>query len=143
MLLLGPFVDRTITGEWVSSFNYSGPVIFLILLSCIVAILVNLSAFMCLGRFSPVSYQVMGQMKTIFILTGGFLFFSEELSMKQMLGITFAVVGKGEEFVKFFQIDTLPEVSPYPLVLDNILKKYPNGIGWTCKACKDACCTHC
>lgn len=93
LTLLGPVLDRTITGQWVHEYDFDAVVIILITASCLIAILVNLSSFMCLGRFSAVTFQVMGHIKTVLVLAGGFVFFSEILSGKQFFGISCAVGG--------------------------------------------------
>lgn len=53
---------------------------FFITLSCIVAVGVNASQFICIGRFSAVTFQVLGHMKTILVLVLGFLFFNDSTS---------------------------------------------------------------
>ena len=52
---------------------------FFIVLSCIIAVGTNLSQFICIGRFTAVSFQVLGHMKTILVLTLGFFFFGKEV----------------------------------------------------------------
>uniref|UniRef100_A0A0E0J6V6 Sugar phosphate transporter domain-containing protein n=2 Tax=Oryza nivara TaxID=4536 RepID=A0A0E0J6V6_ORYNI len=70
-----------------------GPFFFLTL-SCVIAIGVNLSQFICIGRFSAVSFQVLGHMKTVLVLSLGFLFFGKEgLNFQVVLGMILAVVG--------------------------------------------------
>jgi hypothetical protein len=94
LLILGPFVDYWLTGKKVYSFNYSPIVIFFIVLSCIIAIGTNLSQFICIGRFTAVSFQVLGHMKTILVLILGFFLFGKEgLNLQVALGMVLAVVG--------------------------------------------------
>ena len=65
-----------------------------IILSCSIAVGTNLSQFICIGRFTAVSFQVLGHMKTILVLIMGFLFFGKEgLNMQVVLGMIIAVVG--------------------------------------------------
>jgi drug/metabolite transporter (DMT)-like permease len=67
---------------------------FFLTLSCVIAIGVNLSQFICIGRFSAVSFQVLGHMKTVLVLSLGFLFFGKEgLNFQVVLGMILAVVG--------------------------------------------------
>lgn len=54
------------------------PVQIFIALSCLVAVGVNLSQFICIGRFTAVSFQVLGHMKTVLVLVLGFTFFGKE-----------------------------------------------------------------
>ncbi|MEW5316716.1 MAG: hypothetical protein WDW38_008068 [Sanguina aurantia] len=57
LLLIGPFIDQRITGTWIGSFEYSLPALQCLALSCTIAVLVNVSQFMCLGKFSTVTFQ--------------------------------------------------------------------------------------
>ena len=67
---------------------------FFLTLSCFIAIGVNLSQFICIGRFSAVSFQVLGHMKTVLVLSLGFLFFGKEgLNLQVVLGMVLAVLG--------------------------------------------------
>lgn len=120
LLLAGPFVDYLLTGQRVDHFSFSSlalvpyestnknsgirmpsltsphrflPQLFLAL-SCFIAIGVNLSQFICIGRFSAVSFQVLGHMKTVLVLSLGFLFFGNEgLSLQVVVGMALAVLG--------------------------------------------------
>lgn len=58
LILIGPLLDRMLFGSWVTHYDYSVPAFVWLFVSCAVAVLVNLSQFMCLGRFSAVSFQV-------------------------------------------------------------------------------------
>ncbi|KAJ3679507.1 hypothetical protein LUZ60_017518 [Juncus effusus] len=94
LLILGPFVDYWLTNKKVYAFEYTPIVIFFIILSCVIAIGTNLSQFICIGRFTAVSFQVLGHMKTILVLILGFIFFGKEgLNLQVVLGMVLAVVG--------------------------------------------------
>ena len=58
VLLFAPFIDRWMANKWVFSYTFSAPSTGFILLSCCIAIFVNISQFMCLGRFSATTFQV-------------------------------------------------------------------------------------
>ena len=65
-----------------------------IVLSCTIAVGTNLSQFICIGRFTAVSFQVLGHMKTILVLILGFIFFGKEgLNLHVVLGMVIAVIG--------------------------------------------------
>ncbi|KAE9466146.1 hypothetical protein C3L33_01944, partial [Rhododendron williamsianum] len=67
---------------------------YFIILSCTIAIGTNLSQFICIGRFSALTFQVLGHMKTILILTLGFIFFGKEgLNLHVVLGMVIAILG--------------------------------------------------
>lgn len=66
----------------------------LIIISCTIAVGTNLSQFICIGRFTAVSFQVLGHMKTILVLTLGFVFFGKEgLNLQVILGMLIAIAG--------------------------------------------------
>lgn len=94
LLVLGPPLDYFVTkGSWVTEYQWTGTAMFWMLLSCSVAILVNISQFMVLGRFTAVTYQVLGHSKTILVLLGGWLVFREIITPKQAGGMAMAVAG--------------------------------------------------
>ncbi|CAM8942731.1 unnamed protein product [Rhodiola kirilowii] len=94
LLLLGPFVDYLLTNQRVDAYDYSMTSVLFIALSCTIAIGTNLSQFICIGRFTAVSFQVLGHMKTIFVLIMGFFFFGKEgLSLQVVLGMSIAILG--------------------------------------------------
>lgn len=65
-----------------------------IALSCTIAVGTNLSQFICIGRFTAVSFQVIGHMKTILVLIMGFIFFGKEgLNIQVFVGMIIAVIG--------------------------------------------------
>jgi drug/metabolite transporter (DMT)-like permease len=65
-----------------------------LILSCTIAVGTNLSQFICIGRFTAVSFQVLGHMKTILVLIMGFFFFGREgLNLHVVIGMIIAVVG--------------------------------------------------
>ncbi|RVW61549.1 UDP-rhamnose/UDP-galactose transporter 5 [Vitis vinifera] len=122
LLLLGPFLDYWLTNKELTCTNitqhpwvmYSipenlplrpdlsgkgmgrvcGRFQIFIILSCTIAVGTNLSQFICIGRFTAVSFQVLGHMKTILVLIMGFFFFGKEgLNLQVVLGMIIAVVG--------------------------------------------------
>ena len=93
LLVSGPFLDHMFTGRWVHEYMGEMSVNLTILATCALALAVNVSQFLCLGRFSAVAYQVMGHSKTITVLIGGALFFHEIITSKSALGMLLAVVG--------------------------------------------------
>ncbi|KAL7089877.1 hypothetical protein ACP275_12G004200 [Erythranthe tilingii] len=94
LLILGPFMDYWLTEKRVDAFNYTFTSVMLITLSCAIAIGTNLSQFICIGRFTAVSFQVLGHMKTILVLTLGFVFFAKDgLNVNVIVGMIFAVAG--------------------------------------------------
>lgn len=64
-----------------------------ILLSCSLAVFCNISQYICIGRFSATSFQVIGHMKTVCVLLLGWILFDSALTIKNILGMLLAVVG--------------------------------------------------
>lgn len=93
LLVLGPFCDFYLTGNLLLDYKYSSGAIFFILLSCSLAVFCNVSQYLCIGRFSAVSFQVLGHMKTVCVLTLGWLLFDSALTLKNILGMLVAIAG--------------------------------------------------
>ncbi|KAF5741004.1 Nucleotide-sugar transporter family protein [Tripterygium wilfordii] len=93
LLVLGPFVDYYLSGKFITTYKMSSGAIFFVLLSCCLAVFCNMSQYLCIGRFSAVSFQVLGHMKTVCVLTLGWLLFDSELTFKNIMGMILAVVG--------------------------------------------------
>lgn len=93
LLLFGPFIDYFLNGKLISHYKMSAGAVMFILLSCSLAVFCNVSQYLCIGRFSAVSFQVLGHMKTVCVLTLGWLLFDSELTLKNIMGMTLAVVG--------------------------------------------------
>ncbi|XP_047341007.1 UDP-rhamnose/UDP-galactose transporter 6-like [Impatiens glandulifera] len=94
LLIIGPFLDYWLTNKRVDAFEYNISSVVLIVLSCSIAVGTNLSQFICIGRFTAVSFQVLGHMKTIIVLILGFLLFGKEgLTVQVVFGMVIAVVG--------------------------------------------------
>jgi solute carrier family 35 protein E3 len=60
LLGIGPFIDMALTGSMITSYHFTLPGGICLLMSCAISVLVNISQFMCLGRFSAVTFQVRG-----------------------------------------------------------------------------------
>lgn len=122
LLVFGPFIDYYLSGKLLSNYRFSSSafvsisytsltnpftvidaylllnqllqfVQLFILLSCSLAVFCNVSQYLCIGRFSAVTFQVLGHMKTVCILTLGWLLFDSQLTVKNILGMTVAVLG--------------------------------------------------
>eukprot|EP00897_Mesotaenium_endlicherianum_P008052 jgi/Mesen1/7275/ME000373S06349 len=104
LLLLGPAVDYWLSGRRIDAYEYSVPSVVsspgrrplpkppnptslclvpsrsgvCIGVSCAIAVGTNLSQFVCIGRFTAVTFQVLGHMKTLLVLLLGFSLFGKE-----------------------------------------------------------------
>ncbi|KAK6116825.1 hypothetical protein DH2020_049455 [Rehmannia glutinosa] len=93
LLVLGPIIDYYLSGKLIFDYNFGSGVILFIILSCSLAVFCNVSQYLCIGRFSAVSFQVLGHMKTVCVLTLGWLLFDSALTFKNIMGMVVAVVG--------------------------------------------------
>ncbi|KDP36706.1 hypothetical protein JCGZ_07997 [Jatropha curcas] len=93
LLVLGPFVDYFLNGKFITTYKMSTGAILFIILSCSLAVFCNVSQYLCIGRFSAVSFQVLGHMKTVCVLTLGWLLFDSELTFKNIMGMVIAIAG--------------------------------------------------
>ncbi|KAJ3680223.1 hypothetical protein LUZ60_016501 [Juncus effusus] len=142
----GPFVDQLLTNQNVFSHAYTLPVVGFIVLSCLIAVSVNFSTFLVIGTTSPVTYQVLGHLKTCLVLSFGYTLLHDPFTARNILGILIAIFGMG--LYSFFSVregkkksveDSLPvsqmgdkEVEPL-LVKDGDDMKKANGVNYGTK----------
>ncbi|XP_039146710.1 UDP-rhamnose/UDP-galactose transporter 2-like [Dioscorea cayenensis subsp. rotundata] len=93
LLIFGPFVDYYLNKSSLLNYHFTGGASLFILLSCSLAVFCNLSQYLCIGRFSATSFQVLGHMKTVCVLILGWILFDSALTGKNILGMLLAVVG--------------------------------------------------
>uniref|UniRef100_A0A7C8YWQ1 Sugar phosphate transporter domain-containing protein n=1 Tax=Opuntia streptacantha TaxID=393608 RepID=A0A7C8YWQ1_OPUST len=93
LIVLGPFIDLYLNGKFIMNYKMSTGALLFILLSCSLAVFCNVSQYLCIGRFSAVSFQVLGHMKTVCVLTLGWLLFDSEMTLKNIMGMALAVMG--------------------------------------------------
>lgn len=66
---------------------------FAIIVSSVLAFLVNLSIFLVIGRTSPVTYNVLGHFKLTIILSLGFIAFGSPIDIRNITGILVTLSG--------------------------------------------------
>lgn len=93
LFVIGPFLDGLLTNLNVFAFKYSPQVLVFIVLSCLISVSVNFSTFLVIGKTSPVTYQVLGHLKTCLVLAFGYVLLHDPFSWRNILGILVAVVG--------------------------------------------------
>ncbi|KAH9668305.1 UDP-xylose transporter 3 [Citrus sinensis] len=76
-----------------SFFNPTAVSVFFIVLSCLISVSVNFSTFLVIGKTSPVTYQVLGHLKTCLVLAFGYVLLHDPFSWRNILGILIAVIG--------------------------------------------------
>uniref|UniRef100_A0A7N0UPJ3 Sugar phosphate transporter domain-containing protein n=1 Tax=Kalanchoe fedtschenkoi TaxID=63787 RepID=A0A7N0UPJ3_KALFE len=93
LLVTGPFLDKLLTGHNVFAFNYTQQVLAFIILSCLISVSVNFSTFLVIGKTSPVTYQVLGHLKTCLVLAFGYVLLHDPFNWRNILGIFVALIG--------------------------------------------------
>lgn len=58
LLCCGPWIDHIVSGNWVGNYIPTPEALLWLMASCLMALGVNVSQFMCLGRFSAVTFLV-------------------------------------------------------------------------------------
>lgn len=90
MLVMCPMFDNVTE---LINYQYTPEVIFHIVLSCVFALGVNITNYMVLGKTSPLTYQVLGHLKTVLILVLGVLMFNKQVNYQNVLGVVVAMIG--------------------------------------------------
>ncbi|CAL9047366.1 unnamed protein product, partial [Musa banksii] len=93
LFVSGPFLDGLLTNQNVFAFNYTPQVLVFIVFSCLISVSVNFSTFLVIGKTSPVTYQVLGHLKTCLVLTFGYVLLHDPFSWRNIFGILVAIVG--------------------------------------------------
>ncbi|XP_038982386.1 UDP-xylose transporter 1-like isoform X1 [Phoenix dactylifera] len=93
LFLTGPFVDQLLTKRSVFAYSYSLVVLGFIILSCLIAVSVNFSTFLVIGTTSPVTYQVLGHLKTCLVLSFGYILLHDPFTVRNIIGILIAIFG--------------------------------------------------
>lgn len=93
LFVSGPFVDQCLTKQNVFAYKYSNIVLVFIILSCLISVLVNFSTFLVIGKTSPVTYQVLGHLKTCLVLAFGYTLLHDPFTGRNILGIMIAILG--------------------------------------------------
>jgi drug/metabolite transporter (DMT)-like permease len=85
------FIARAV--QSLATFEVTFEVCAWILLTCVLALGVNVTNYLVIARTSPVTYQVVGHLKTCLILMLGFVVFKYPIVYRNLCGILVAVVG--------------------------------------------------
>jgi solute carrier family 35 protein E3 len=94
VFILSPFLDGMVSGKnQLKDVDWSNGLMMTFFLSCCLAFCVNLSIFLVVGKTSPISYNVLGHMKLLVILTGSVIIFGEKISTKRFFGMLMAFGG--------------------------------------------------
>ncbi|XP_062222705.1 UDP-xylose transporter 1-like [Phragmites australis] len=142
----GPIVDQFLTGRSVFAHKYTLPVLGFIILSCLIAVSVNFSTFLVIGTTSPVTYQVLGHLKTCLVLSFGYTLLHDPFTMRNVMGILVAIFGmalysyfsvregKKKSAGDALPVSQVPDKDTEPLVAtkDTSDAKKANGVSHDC-----------
>ncbi|PIA37346.1 hypothetical protein AQUCO_03000146v1 [Aquilegia coerulea] len=95
LFVSGPVVDQCLTKQNVFAHKYTPVVLAFIILSCLISVSVNFSTFLVIGKTSPVTYQVLGHLKTCLVLGFGYTLLHDPFTERNILGILVAIFGMG------------------------------------------------
>jgi solute carrier family 35 protein E3 len=79
-------------GNWYRDNGTMAALLTIFISSCL-GLLVSMSTFLLIGATSPLTYNIVGHVKTVAILTMGVVFFGDSMSGKKFTGICLALVG--------------------------------------------------
>jgi len=89
----GPEATSVIPKPNLYYFGYTVASGVTILTTCVFAVAVNLTNYLVIGKTSPITYQVVGHLKTCMVLILGFVVFQYPIIWRNVAGILLAVAG--------------------------------------------------
>ena len=95
LITLGMLLLSFVFDDWggLLEYEWNIPQLRDVLISCGLALGVNISNYLVLGKTSPLTYQVIGHLKTISILLLGALLFNKPTSPQSVVGVAIAMGG--------------------------------------------------
>jgi len=90
---IAPIVDYVLTDGWVQDVEYDTQLVGMVLLSAIVALLLNLACFVIIGHKGPIAFQVVGYLKTVLVFLGGHWLFEEYYELRKICGVVVTIGG--------------------------------------------------
>jgi solute carrier family 35, member E3 len=81
------------SGKSIFQFELTQRTVYSILLTGILALCVNISIFLLIGKTSAVTYNVAGNGKTAFLLSLDFLYFGRPFLLSNVIGLTTTLTG--------------------------------------------------
>lgn len=81
------------TPDTILGYHYTFSSVFCIMLSCLLGLAVNLSTFLVIGATSSLTYNIVGHVKTVLILAGGYAFFGDTMTIEKFGGVCVAMCG--------------------------------------------------
>ena len=85
--------DKSPDAHTLRGYTYTRSSVTAIAISSVLGLLVSLSTFLVIGATSSLTYNIVGHLKTVTILTGGCLIFGDTMSASKLSGVALAMVG--------------------------------------------------
>lgn len=79
--------------DTVLGYQLTPPAAFWIVISSVLGLVVTLSTFLFIGATSSLTYNVVGHLKTVMIVSGGVFLFGDSMTAKKLLGLLVAMSG--------------------------------------------------
>lgn len=77
----------------IMGYRYTLASITAIAISSVLGLVVSLSTFLVIGATSSLTYNIVGHLKTVTILTGGVFLFGDSMTLSKVSGVVLAMVG--------------------------------------------------
>ena len=90
LFILMPWLENLKT---LQSYQMTSSAVAAILASAVLALAVNLSIFLIIGKMSAVTYNMIGHLKLCTVLLLGYIFFDDIPNAKSLFGISIALTG--------------------------------------------------
>lgn len=104
LLCIVPFVEPLTDLEQFMNYN----TILLILACGVIAFFVNITVYWVIGNLSPVTYNMIGHSKSLFIILVGSFIFRERFNQQQLFGLGFTMFGVFMySYFKYFRKDNI------------------------------------
>ncbi|CAF3306392.1 unnamed protein product [Rotaria sp. Silwood2] len=108
-ILLAPFIFYMESFPSYRTHEEKQAALTAIIASGITAFVVNLSVYWVIKNTSALTYNMIGHMKTVSILVGGYMLFKDSLNFKQLIGILLTLSGLfSYTFIKMGEQNQLP-----------------------------------
>lgn len=91
-------------------------------LSCLISVSVNFSTFLVIGKTSPVTYQVLGHLKTCLVLAFGYVLLHDPFSWRNIIGIIIAMIGM--VFYSYYCTRENQNKATEPSVIPQVLRHF-------------------
>ena len=101
-------LDAQLVGGTPFDVTWSVPVLFWASITCGIAISVNFSTFLVIGKCDAVTYQVLGHLKTMLVLGFRFTVIGNPATGRNLMGIAVALVG----MIVYAQVETREKPPP-------------------------------